>query len=210
MTLLPALTFGFLLGVRHATDADHIAAVGTMLSGGRSARSAALVGARWGIGHSLSVTLAGGALILLRAPMPVRLALALEFGVAIMLIGLGVRSLRSRSEDAVVPGMRPVLVGAMHGLAGSAVLALLVLGTTRDPFVAAAYLLCFGVGTIAGMAVVTVLLTLPAHLGAGRAHRFGRGVRMIAGVASVVIGVLLAHRVGVQDGLFEVTPHWRP
>lgn len=210
MTLLPALTFGFVLGLRHATDADHVAAVGTVVAAGRSVRSAALVGALWGIGHSISISLAGGALILLRAPMPARLALALEFAVALMLIGLGIRSLRSRGENAAVPAMRPLLIGAVHGLAGSAVLALLIVGTTSSTYAAVLYLLCFGVGTIAGMTAVTALLTLPAHWAAGPALRFGRGIRVVAGVASVMIGVLLAHRIGVRDGLFGATPHWGP
>ncbi|MGH7679025.1 MAG: high-affinity nickel-transport family protein, partial [Gemmatimonadaceae bacterium] len=96
MTLLPALTLGLALGVRHATDADHIAAVGTIARHGGSPRHSALVGAWWGAGHSASVLLVGGALVLLRLPMPLRVALALEFLVALMLIGLGVRSLLAR------------------------------------------------------------------------------------------------------------------
>src|SRR5262245_44593425 len=133
MSFLPSLALGFVLGVRHATDADHIAAIGTIVSGGRSVRSAALVGGAWGIGHSMSVLLVGGALVVLRLPMPARLALALEFAVAIMLIGLGVRSLLVRGHHASTPSAtRPLAVGVMHGLAGSAVLALLVLGATTS------------------------------------------------------------------------------
>lgn len=210
MTLLPALTFGFVLGLRHATDADHVAAIGTIVAAGRPARRAALVGALWGVGHSLSVLLVGGALIVLRVPMPARLALILEFAVAIMLIALGIRSMRARAADAGVSALRPLLIGIVHGLAGSAMLALLVLGTTTSTAGAAMYLLCFGLGTIAGMAVVTMLIALPARLGAGPAMRFGRGVTLAAGVASVVVGVLLAHRVGIEDGLFGMTRIWEP
>jgi hypothetical protein len=90
------------------------------------------------------------------------------------------------------------------------VLALLVIGATKSALVAAAYLVCFCVGTIAGMAVVTALLTLPARLGASRALSVDRAVRVVAGVASVVIGVLIAHRVGIRDGLFAATPTWNP
>jgi high-affinity nickel permease len=203
MMLLPALTFGFVLGVRHATDADHIAAVST-ISDTSSARRAAVLGAAWGVGHSLSVLLVGGALVLTRLPMPVRLALALEFLVAAMLVGLGVRSLMAwrRSRKDPVSATRPLLVGVVHGLAGSAVLALLVVGTTTSALAAAVYLVCFCLGTIAGMAVVTVLLTLPMRINPARAVSFERGVRVVAGIASVCIGLAIAHRVGVRDGLF--------
>jgi hypothetical protein len=209
MTILPALTLGFALGLRHAMDADHIAAIGTIAGDGRSASRAALVGASWGVGHSLSVLLVGGALVAMRYPMPVRLALALEFLVALMLIGLGARSLLTRRSGSVST-TRPLLIGVMHGLAGSAVLALLVLGATSSPVSAAVYLLCFSIGTVAGMVAVTLLLTVPGRLGGARAPGFHRALRMTAGVASICIGVLLAHRVGVRDGLFAATPTWAP
>ena len=207
MTLLPSLALGFVLGVRHATDADHIAAVGTIVSSGGSARKAAAIGAAWGVGHSVSVFLVGGTLVLLRLPMPVRVALALEFAVALMLIGLGLRSLVERGRGAGSSStVRPLVVGVMHGLAGSAVLALLVLGTTTDSFVASVYLMCFCVGTIGGMALVTALLSVPARLNPARALSLERGVRVAAGVASVAIGLAMAHKIGVRDGLFGATP----
>lgn len=209
MTVLPALAFGFVLGVKHATDADHIAAIGTIAGGAQSSARAARLGAMWGVGHSVSVLLVGGALVLLRLPMPTRLALALEFLVAIMLIALGIRSLRTRDGDQPSQ-LRPFLVGIVHGLAGSAVLALLLVSTATSTMAAAVYLLCFGVGTVAGMAVVTMLLTLPTRLRPGRAHAFDRALRATAGVASIAIGVYLAHKVGVQDGLFAATPRWEP
>lgn len=209
MTVLPALTFGFVLGVKHATDADHIAAIGTIAGGAQSSARAARLGALWGIGHSVSVLLVGGALVLLRLPMPARLALALEFAVALMLIALGVRSLRRRQAEQPSQ-LRPFLVGVVHGLAGSAVLALLLVSTATSAMAAAVYLLCFGVGTVAGMAVVTTLLTLPTRLRPDRALAFDRTLRATAGVASIAIGVYLAHKIGVRDGLFAVTPRLEP
>jgi hypothetical protein len=212
MTALPALLFGFVLGVKHATDADHIAAIGTLAGGGRSIAQSARLGAMWGVGHSLSVLLVGGALVLLRLPMPARLALGLEFLVALMLIVLGIRSLRARPGDAPTT-MRPFVVGVIHGLAGSAVLALLLIGSAAGTGAAALYLLTFAAGTVGGMAAVTSLLALPGHFRREAAPRFGRALRLTAGMASIVIGVLLAHKVGVQDGLFAATlpaPDWRP
>ena len=210
MTLLPALAFGFVLGVRHATDADHIAAVGTIASHRPSARRAALVGAWWGVGHSASVLLVGGPLVLLKYPMPARVALALEFVVALMLIVLGVRSLLTRRADAPASPLRPLIVGIVHGLAGTAVLALLLIATTDSALIAAIYLVCFCVGTTAGMAVVSGLFMLPARLSAPRAISLERAVRVAAGVASIGIGISLAHRVGIEDGLFAAIPTMTP
>jgi hypothetical protein len=209
MTVLPALVFGFALGARHATDADHIAAIGTIATEGRSVHRAALVGAAWGIGHSTSVLLVGGALVLLRLPMPVRVALALEFVAALMLITLGVRALLvRRGQAAVVSALRPLVVGVVHGLAGSAVLALVIVGTTTDALTAAFYLICFSLGTIAGMALITALVAIPSHLNPRRALSLEHGVRVAAGIASVAIGLAMAHRIGVRDGLFGATPVW--
>lgn len=210
MTFLPALAFGFVLGMRHATDADHIAAVGTIASNGPSAQRAALVGAWWGVGHSASVLLVGGALVLLRLPMPVRIALALEFVVALMLIVLGLRSLLAQRGNAPASALRPLIVGIVHGLAGSAVLALLLIATTDSALTAAIYLVCFCVGTTAGMATVSALFALPARLGASRAISVERAVRVAAGVASIGIGISIAHRVSVEDGLFAAIPSMTP
>lgn len=210
MTILPALTLGFALGVRHATDADHIAAVGTMAAHRLSAWRAALVGAWWGIGHSASVLLVGGALVVLRLPMPVRIALALEFVVALMLIVLGVRSLLARRNDAPASTLRPLIVGIVHGLAGSAVLALLVITTTDSALTAAIYLICFCLGTTAGMAVVSMLVALPTRWSARRTITIDRMVRVAAGIASIGIGLSIAHRVGIEDGLFAALPRMTP
>jgi high-affinity nickel permease len=210
MTLLPSLALGFALGVRHATDADHIAAVGTIVSGGRGLRHTALIGAWWGVGHSVSVLLVGGALVLLKLPMPTRVALALEFAVAIMLVVLGLRSLVWRSGGTPTSALRPLIVGIVHGLAGSAVLALLVVATTDSAAVAATYLVFFCIGTTAGMASVSALFALPARLGAARAIRFERALRVTASVASIGIGLSIAHRVGIQDGLFAAPPSVMP
>lgn len=210
MTVLPALTLGFALGLRHAMDADHIAAVSTISTSARSTWRAAQLGASWGAGHSISVLLLGGALVILRLPVPARLALALEFVVAIMLVALGARALMTTREHGAISATRPLLIGVVHGLAGSAVLAFLLLSTASSALAAAAYLLCFCVGTIAGMTVVTTAIALPARLKPTRAPRIERALRVAAGVASIGIGLSLAHRVGIRDGLFAAVPIWTP
>jgi|SRR6185503_14154585 len=211
MSILPALALGLALGVRHATDADHVAAISTIVTETRSLRRAALIGLSWGVGHSTSVLLVGGALVLLRLPMPVRVALALEFLAALMLIGLGVRAILWRRRAAKATGSaRPVAIGVVHGLAGSAVLALLVLSATDSAASAAAYLLSFCLGTVLGMSLITAVLSVPARYGAERLRAFDRHIRVAAGIASLAVGLLLAHRVGVRDGLFAATPTWSP
>src|SRR4051812_24747938 len=159
MTILPALLFGLVLGMRHATDADHIAAVSTIVATDRTTRGAALIGAMWGVGHSVSVMLVGGALVLFRLTMPPRVALGLELGVAVMLVVLGIRALVWRTRSVQVRSLRrPMLIGVVHGLAGSAVLALLVIGATPSAVVASVYLVCFCAGTVMGMGAITALL----------------------------------------------------
>lgn len=206
MTLFPALALGFVLGVRHATDADHLAAVGTIATQRHSAPAwrSALVGAWWGAGHSLSVLLVGGALVALRTPMPPRVTLALEFGVAIMLVALGLAALVRRGRNPT-SALRPFLVGTMHGLAGSAVLALLLITTTDSALTAAVYLVCFCVGTIAGMSLISTLIAIPARWPKADAWALEPRIRVLAGVASVVVGLMIAHRVGIEEGLFAAT-----
>lgn len=211
MAGLPALALGVALGVRHATDADHVAAIGTIVTENRSTARAALIGVWWGIGHSLSVLLLGGALVLLRMPMPVRVALALEFLAALMLVALGIRSMMwRRARVARASSARPVVIGIVHGLAGTAVLALLVLGATTGVVAAATYLLSFCAGTILGMGAITAVLAVSARYGTRFLLSFDRGVRVAAGVVSLAIGLALAHRVAVRDGLFAQTPTWSP
>ena len=207
MTLFPALAFGFVLGVRHSTDSYHLAAVATIATRQNAgpAWRTAIVGAWWGAGHSLSVLLVGGALVLMRAPMPARLALILEFGVGLMLVALGIASLRRRQRASGATALRPFLIGTMHGLAGSAVIALLLIGTTTSSAVAAAYLLCFCIGTVAGMALISTLMAIPVRLRPSGSGVLAPRIRLAAGVASVVMGLVIAHRVGIREGLFAAT-----
>jgi sulfite exporter TauE/SafE len=207
---LTPILLGALLGLRHATDADHVVAVTTIVARERSLARAAGVGAIWGLGHTLTLLLLGGAIVVFRLVIPPRLGLGLEFGVALMLIGLGYSNLRPRSEDEPPKLARPLLVGVVHGLAGSAAVALLVLATIRETFAAFAYLLMFGIGTIAGMMAVTLLLAAPALYATSRVTRMRGGIRVAAGALSIIFGVLLAGELIVGSGLFSATPTWDP
>jgi high-affinity nickel permease len=212
-TSLSVLALGFLLGMRHATDPDHVVAVTTIVSQQRSVRRAAGIGALWGAGHTATIVLVGGAILLFRLAVPPRLGLAMEFAVAVMLVLLGVRSVGGASGVRRAAGLspvRPVLVGFVHGLAGSAFVAMLVLTAIPSPVVGVVYLVVFGVGTIAGMTLVTAAIAVPSAYAANRVNGAHRYVQIAGGVASVCFGLFLAHRVGIVDGLFAATPHWTP
>ncbi|HYD54215.1 MAG TPA: hypothetical protein VEA99_16385 [Gemmatimonadaceae bacterium] len=205
------LALGFVLGMRHALDPDHVVAVSTIVSEQRSLSRASRIGALWGVGHTATILLVGGAMLVFRLTIPARVGLAFEFAVAVMLVVLGVRNLRRPSGDhGVHSAMRPLAVGFVHGLAGSAFVAVLVLGAIREPLLGLFYLLVFGIGTIAGMTAVTAAIALPSTYAAARVGNMRQYLRVASGVASVAFGLVLAHQIGVVDGLFTATPHWDP
>jgi len=279
-TLLSAILLGFFLGLRHATDADHVIAVATIVGRERRIGAAAMVGALWGVGHTATVGLVGAAVILFGVAIPERLAHAMEFGVGLMLIGLGVAALmrwvrtdraaytpitpvtpvtpatmhphaareslvgarhahthghgdfvhshrhghgrgdHGHPEDATPDSWldrrfgrlglyaraRPLLIGVVHGLAGSAAVALLALGTIRDPWWGVAYLFVFGLGTMAGMILITMLIAVPFAMSSGRLPRLNAALQAAAGVLSTLFGLLIAWQVIVGGGLFAPSP----
>lgn len=210
LSLVSVLLFGFLLGMRHATDPDHVVAVTTIVSRQPALRRASLIGALWGIGHTATILLVGGAIILFRVVIPPRLGLAMEFAVAVMLVLLGALNLTGRSLTALQSAMRPLFVGFVHGLAGSAFVAMLVLTTITTPMSGLLYLLVFGVGTIAGMILITMAIALPSALATARFSVMQRYLRVASGVASITFGLFLAHQIGFADGLFTAHPVWSP
>src|SRR5262245_50899588 len=158
---LSALGLGLALGMRHALDADHVAAVSVIAAEQRDWRGTSFIGAVWGIGHTLALLGVGVLVVLLRVEISHRVGRVLELGVACMLIGLGGNALRAlwnteghsaaqRPGARSLAGMRPLLVGMMHGLAGSAALMLLVLSSIASPLLGIGYLAVFGLGSIGG------------------------------------------------------------
>lgn len=223
ITLVSILFLGFSLGMRHATDSDHVIAVTTIVSRQRSIRSAALTGIFWGIGHSLTLLVVGGAIIFFGIVIPERVGMSLEFGVAIMLVLLGTLNLRgtikllrnvsdneddqdnlSREGSGDKPygrGIRPAIIGIVHGLAGSAAVALLVVPLIQRPIWALIYLLVFGLGTIAGMMLMTATIAVPITYST-RFNLFHRHFGTAAGLLSVAFGLFLAYQIGFVEGLF--------
>src|SRR5262245_49627426 len=168
MTFGSTIALGFLLGMRHATDADHVAAVAATVGRERLVRPAAWIGVWWGVGHTITIVLVGAAIVLFNWIIEPRLGLAMEFAVSLMLVLLGFGNLRAASGSEAtartggdVRNIRSVMIGVVHGLAGSAAVALLVMTTISDPWWAIVYLLVFGAGTIAGMAMITMAIAMP-------------------------------------------------
>lgn len=219
MTLGPAAFLGLsvLLGMRHATDADHVVAVTTIVSRQRGLRGALAVGALWGLGHTVTILVVGGAIILFGVVVPPRLGLCLEMAVAGMLILLGVLNLWGRAppardlahvhtSTAQRVGWRPLAIGVVHGLAGSAAVALLVLATIRQPVWAIIYLAIFGVGSVLGMMLMTAAMTMPLSAASRRFGSLGRVAAKLTGALSLAFGLVLAYRLGFVDGLFFGAP----
>ena len=213
------LALGFVLGLRHAIEADHLAAISTIVTERRSLLSSSLVGALWGFGHTLALLIAGVGLLLLRYRMTDRTAHALELCVGVMLVVLGTNVLRTlvrcgarhtlqqttgapHSHPDVWLAARPFFVGMVHGLAGSAPLLLLTLTVISSPLVAFSYIGVFGIGSIMGMTLMSVLVGVPAWLTVEHFARTNVALRGLSGSFSVGLGCLIVYENGVVTGLF--------
>jgi hypothetical protein len=211
MSLFLTFITSLMLGMRHATDPDHIVAVTTIVSRERSVVKAAGIGAVWGLGHTITLLLVGGVIIAFKIGFNARLGLSLELCVAVMLIVLGLLNLFDvRMRPGVPSPSRPFFVGVVHGLAGSAAAALLIVPLMDDPRWAALYLLTFGLGTIVGMSLVTISIAAPSLFAAVRVPSLQRSLRVASGAVSLVFGLYLAHKIGFSDGLFGAAPRWTP
>ena len=217
--ILSGSALGSLLGMRHALEPDHLTAVSTLVTTAPDHRGryrAAMLGAFWGLGHTLSLVLVGAVLVVLRAEMPARVSDLFELFVAAMLVGLGVRAILVavrqgpvgpshvhhhghlvHTHAGVTPHVhvgrwtlarRPLLVGAVHGLAGSGALTALVLATLTSTTAQITYMALFGFGSTLGMAMLSGLLGWPiARLGSNR--MLTRAVSVVVGCTSIVLGL---------------------
>ncbi len=264
--LLSIIAIGFFLGMRHATDPDHVIAVSTIVTRQRDTMRAALVGLCWGLGHTVTIFAVGGAIIVFNLVIPARIGLAMELAVGLMLILLGgwnlvsfmqavpVEVSRSQAQAAVHSHphshgdyihthphthgvndhshsadqnplarldralgkrafyqlLRPLVVGIVHGLAGSAAVALLILASIRNSTWAIAYLLVFGIGTIAGMMLITMSIASALQFAGHRFQSFSRRLALVSGLVSVAFGLIVAYQICVVQGIFSSRPQWTP
>jgi high-affinity nickel-transport protein len=262
IAVLSLTLFGFFLGMRHATDPDHVIAVSTIVTRQPTIRGALLIGSLWGVGHTLTMVAVGGAIVLFTVVIPPRLGLSMEMAVALMLIVLGMWNLTGFLEQirglqplglggsgrlhahshkhgeyvhshpsglgsehhghderrpvvwldrrlgglGVYQVLRPLLIGLVHGLAGSAAVALLVLALIKNPWWAIAYLVLFGIGTIAGMMLITATIGAVLAYASGRSSRVERYLRVASGLLSLGFGLFLVYQIGVVDGLITGHP----
>ena len=224
-TLIAALGLGFLLGLRHAMEADHVAAVSTFVSRERTLLRSCLRGTFWGIGHTSALLVAGIVVIAFKVHIPPEFERAVETIIALVLILLGghvlLRSFSALSlhshehvHDGVVhrhthvhigahgahdhvhlfaDARKPLLLGVLHGLGGGGALVLVVLTTPPSPAAAFLYIVVFGLGSTAGMLVLSGLIGLPFKLLAGGSGRAATVLQMVVGVVSIVIGIVMLH-----------------
>ena len=233
LSTLAVLGIGLVFGLRHATEVDHVVAVSTIVSQHKNVLRSAAVGAMWGAGHTASLLVIGALVLLLRVAIPERVSGWLEFGVALMIIGLGIsalwRALRRSSEvhvhqhshdgqshkhvhfhekqtrhepsshsahshDVSRIGWKPLLIGTMHGLAGSGALTLLVLTQISSPWVGMLYLGIFGVGSIVGMLLMSGLIGLPFALTSRNLTHVHHRLQTVAAILSICFGLWYAYQ----------------
>lgn len=188
-SLIITLFVGFILGIKHAFEADHVLAVSTIVSERKNPFKAAIVGAFWGIGHTTTLFIIGIIILFLRVSIPERLNSSLEILVGIMLIILGLRVFkRDKSLLQYHKHHVPFFVGIIHGLAGSGVLMLLILSTITNFLEGMYYILFFGIGSILGMTIMSFVIGIPFSYSSSKFPKLEKYLRFLSGALSIIFG----------------------
>jgi len=224
------LLLGLLIGMQHALEADHVAAVASIAARQSSVARIVRHGAVWGIGHTLTLMLFAGAAVLLDLAIGEAIAGWLEAVVGVMLIGLGGHVLyrvwrdrvhfhQHRHGDGAVHfhahshagegrahdpdthehehprglPVRTLLVGMMHGMAGSAALLILTASTVQSPLLGFGYIVLFGLGSVLGMAALSALIAVPLAYSARALTRLNTVLQVSVGLATMVLGGFVVH-----------------
>jgi high-affinity nickel-transport protein len=258
--LASILALGFFLGMRHSADPDHVVAVSTIVARNKKWGASWLLGAVWGLGHTVTIFVVGVALIVFKVAIPPRVGLGMEFSVGLVLVALGLFNMAGHSlgtlgltvhshphddrdgehahlhahgdrhahahahlREVKLSWLRSIVrdagafqlirsgaVGLVHGLAGSAAVALLVLAAIPEPRAAVFYLLVFGAGTLAGMLLMSAAMEY-SLLSLGRRWAFADKIMTACtGLVSVAFGIWVLYRTGWVGGLFGAHPSWSP
>ena len=236
------LLVGFLIGMRHAVEADHVAAVASLTArsnsqGRNSLASAIKQGTVWGLGHTLTLFVVGSVVLFMENVIPDHLVLLLELIVGVMLVLLGVDVLQRLCKERIHFHLhnhnneivhfhahshhnekihnpqkhvhqhptgfpfRALFVGLMHGLEGSAALIMLTLQTVQSPLLGMFYILLFGIGSIVGMAVLSVAIAVPLSYSTSVLTWLHNGLQGVIGCATLSLGVLVIYHIGFVEGL---------
>ncbi|WP_020062538.1 HoxN/HupN/NixA family nickel/cobalt transporter [Bacillus sp. 123MFChir2] len=233
MGFLSILALGFVLGIKHAIEPDHIIAVSTIASQSKKLSRSTLAGVFWGIGHTATLFIIGIILIFMKGEIPEKWAMSLEFLVGIMLVYLGVTTVSSLKNIHVhqhehdgeehkhihshihsgkhehqhqhknVSYFKSMMIGLVHGLAGSGAMVLLTMSTVKSVWEAAIYILIFGIGTVIGMLFFTTIIGIPFVFSAKKIS-LNKTLTQITGSISIVFGIYYMYNIGVTEGLFKL------
>lgn len=214
-SLLSILLLGFLLGIKHAIEPDHVIAVSTIASESKNLKRSVFAGVYWGIGHTATLFIVGMFLIVAKNNITDMVALSLEFIVGIMLVSLGLNSIlkfmkHPRHHTHNIPNqekknhthVKSFFIGLVHGLAGSAAMVLLTMSTVSTVWEGALYILIFGCGTVLGMLSFSTLIGVPFILTSGK--KINRNLNNLAGIISILFGFYYMYNLGVNEGLFSL------
>lgn len=222
---LTLLGIGFIIGLQHAFEPDHVVAVSALISKNKSIRKSAILGSLWGLGHTTTLFIVGALIMLLKITIPETIALSLEFIVGIVIAALGInllyelitkkKHIHSHEHDGVSHSHmhthahttlsghdhkhKTFAVGLIHGMAGSAGLMLLVLTTISSFWLGLLYILIFGIGSMFGMAIVSGIISLP--LVYPKSKTINKTFQYAIGIISIAFGSYLMFNIGYFEGL---------
>ncbi|QFG00451.1 urease accessory protein UreH [Psychrobacillus glaciei] len=215
VTLFSILSIGFILGIKHAIEPDHVIAVSTIASKSKKLWQSTLAGVFWGIGHTATLLVVGLILIVMKNEISDRMSMSLEFVVGIMLVYLGIMNiinfrkkkqhthLQNEQTSNKTSYLKSTAIGLVHGLAGSAAMVLLTMTIVNSVWEAAVYILVFGAGTILGMLFFTTILGIP-FVFSSQKYNVNRVLALSAGGISLVFGIYYMYNLGVTEGLFSL------
>jgi sulfite exporter TauE/SafE len=209
INLVTILGIGFVLGIKHSIEPDHVIAVSTMASKTKKLWSTSLTGVFWGIGHTATLFIVGLLLIGFKVALSEKWALTLEMLVGFMLVYLGIKAILSRTtpihehRSEKQTYLKSAFIGFIHGLAGSSAMVLLTMNTIDTLWQGAVYIIIFGIGTCIGMMLFTSLLGIPFNAAKDRLLIHKNLVQLTGGI-STVFGVFYIYNLGVTEGLFAL------